>query len=104
MEITEKDVEYIAELARLELTSEEKRIYQTQLKNILDWMEMLNQTDTSKVQPAFHAACPPEADGTKEDGNVLRDDRPVQSENREDILKNAPDREFDFIKVKKVIE
>lgn len=99
MEITEKDVEYIAELARLELTSEEKRIYQTQLKNILDWMEMLNQTDTSKVQPAFHAACPPEADG-----NVLRDDRPVQSENRDDILKNAPDREFDFIKVKKVIE
>ncbi|MEW6041736.1 MAG: Asp-tRNA(Asn)/Glu-tRNA(Gln) amidotransferase subunit GatC [Elusimicrobiota bacterium] len=95
MEITKKDVEYISELARLKLTEEEKDIYQGQLKNILDWMEELNNADTSKVLPTAHVL------GIK---NVFRPDEPEKFKNRDAILDNAPERELDFFKVKKVIE
>lgn len=95
MGITEKDVDYLAELARLELTPEEKTLYAGQLAGIFGWMEELNKADTTSVPPAANVL------GLE---NVLREDEPVPFEDREAILKNAPDREHDFIKVKKVME
>jgi len=95
MTITEKDVDYIAELARLELTPAEKKLYAGQLAGIFGWMEELNKADTSSVAPTTNVL------GLE---NIMRADTPVTFENREAILKNAPDREYDFIKVKKVIE
>lgn len=95
MEITEKDVEYIAELARLELRQEEKKLYAGQLKNILGWVEELNKAKTGEVPPTAHIL------GLE---NVLRDDNPETFTDRQAILKNAPEREFDFVKVRKVIE
>jgi len=95
MDITRKDVEYIAELAKLELTEQEKGLYGGQLKNIFSWMEELNKADTSGVQPTSHIL------GLE---NVLRSDKPEPFADREAILKLAPQREFDFVKVPKVIE
>ncbi|HBB65784.1 MAG: asparaginyl/glutamyl-tRNA amidotransferase subunit C [Elusimicrobia bacterium GWA2_56_46] len=95
MEITEKDVEHIAELARLELAAEEKKLYTGQLKSIFGWMEELNKADTASVPPTSNVL------GA---ANPLREDKPFYFEDREAILKNAPGREYDFIKVKKVIE
>ena len=95
MEITQKDVEYIAELARLELTGQEKSLYAGQLKNILSWMEELNSADTSGIEPTAHIL------GLE---NVLREDKPEPFPDREAILKNAPQREGDYVKVPKVIE
>jgi len=95
MEITEKDVEYIAELARLELNAEEKKLYAGQLKSIFGWMEELNKADTASVPPTSNIL------GAE---NRLREDKPVYFEDREAILRNAPEREYDFIRVKKVIE
>ena len=55
MEITKKEIEHIAELAKLELTDEEKKIYGAQLKDILVWMEKLNKADISNTEPASYA-------------------------------------------------
>ncbi|HAF96251.1 MAG: asparaginyl/glutamyl-tRNA amidotransferase subunit C [Elusimicrobia bacterium GWC2_51_8] len=95
MKIEKKDVEYIADLSRLELTGEEKELYSAQLGDILSWMDELNKADTSKVEPTAHIL------GLE---NVLRSDLPEPFPDREAILKLAPQRELDFIKVPKVIE
>ena len=94
MAITEQEVDYIAELARLELTPEEKTLYAGQLADIFGWMSELNKADTASLTPTANILDPE---------NILREDKPVPFEDREAILKNAPDREHDFIKVKKVM-
>ena len=95
MSITIKDVEYVAKLARLELTDQEKQKFTKQLDNILGYIEKLNEVDTSKVVPMLHSI---------NDGNVLREDIHVKSIEHSQIIKNAPERENRFFKVKKVIE
>ncbi|MBI4052153.1 MAG: Asp-tRNA(Asn)/Glu-tRNA(Gln) amidotransferase subunit GatC [Elusimicrobia bacterium] len=95
MEITIKEVEHVARLARLALETGEKEKLAQQLKVILSSMEELKKLDTSKVPPTSHVL------GLK---SVLREDVVVPFEGREAILKNAPARELDLFKVKKVIE
>lgn len=48
------DIEYIARLARLELTKEEKEKFGRQLADILNYIEKLNQLDTTNIQPTAH--------------------------------------------------
>ena len=97
MKLTKKDVEYVSNLARLELSASEAEQFTGQLESILEYMEKLNKLDTSKVKPTSHVL------GLK---NVYREDVVVKCpyEERERILENAPKREGDFFKVKKVIE
>jgi aspartyl-tRNA(Asn)/glutamyl-tRNA(Gln) amidotransferase subunit C len=104
MGITKKDVEYISELARLTLTEEEKNIYQGQLKNILDWMEELNNADTLQIEPTAHVLGIANVFSPATTASAGRPDVPEKFKNRDAILNNAPEREFDFLKVKKVIE
>jgi len=80
MPLSLKEVEHIATLARLELTSEEKARYRQQLSAILDYVARLQELDTTSIQPT--------ASVLAEDG-VLRPDQPVQGLNRDDILGNA---------------
>ena len=89
-----KDVEHIAKLARLELTEEEKKTYQHQLDSILGYMKQLDEADTASVQPLAQVL------GME---NVMREDEPRPFENREAILNNLPEREFDLAKVRKVL-
>lgn len=95
MDVTDKDVKHIAALARLELTSQEKDLYRTQLEKIFQWMGKLGEIDTSGVEPTAHVL------GME---NVTREDIPVSFENRQALLSNAPEKERDLFKVKKVIE
>ncbi|OGS47456.1 MAG: asparaginyl/glutamyl-tRNA amidotransferase subunit C [Elusimicrobia bacterium RIFOXYD2_FULL_34_15] len=95
MKITLKDVEYVAKLARLALTEEEKANYTQQLNAILEHMDELNKLDTSNVQPTSHAI---------KINNVFREDEVKICENTEDIINNAPEKEDRFFKVKKVIQ
>jgi len=97
MKITKSDVEHVARLARLKLTEEEKEKFSGQLESILGYVEKLNAVDTENVEPTSHVV------GLK---NVWRKDeaKPCPESVREAILGNAPDREGDFFKVKKVIE
>ena len=100
MAITKKDVEYVARLARLALTEDEKERYTAQLGSILGYIEKLKELDTQNVQPTSHVL--PLA-------NVWREDKAEPSTSAtlgsaEDILGNAPEREGPLFKVKKVIE
>ncbi|HOX39481.1 MAG TPA: Asp-tRNA(Asn)/Glu-tRNA(Gln) amidotransferase subunit GatC [Candidatus Brocadiia bacterium] len=95
MSITQKDVEYVANLARLELTGEEKERLARQLGDILDYINMLNRLDTTNVEPMAHAAI---------EHNVFREDGEPRSITPDETLANAPDRQGDFFKVPKVID
>ena len=97
MTITKKDVEYVARLARLELSAEEKEKFAGQLESILSYIDKLNTIDTKNIKPTSHAISL---------NNVWREDelKPCPEKTREMMLENAPEREGDFFKVKKVIE
>ena len=95
MKLTLNDVDYVAKLARLALSDDEKGKYTEQLDKILGHMDELNRVDTSNVAPVFQAV---------EMKNVLREDESLDSGLADDIIANAPDREDRFFKVKKVIE
>ncbi len=88
-------IDHLARLARLALTEEEKHLYSGQLANILGYMETLNGLDTSGIEPTSHVLSL---------SNVMRDDASVPSLDREDALRNAPDRTDRYYRVPKIIE
>lgn len=49
------DIDYLAALSRLELTTAEKALFSTQLATILDYFQRLNRIDTTGVEPSAHA-------------------------------------------------
>ena len=81
MSLTLADVEKIAQLARLELTPEEKVLYREQLSAILEYAEMLNELDLTEILPTVHAVIRQ---------NVLRDDVVEPSLPVDEVLFNAP--------------
>ena len=94
MSVTMRDVEYVASLARLSFTEEEKVKLTKELNSILDYMEQLNQLDTSAVEPLSHVI---------ELKNVFRPDEVRPTLPREEALQNAPAKTEKFFKVPKVI-
>jgi len=95
MAITIKEVEYIARLANLEFSPEEKERFTHQLSQIIDYMGKLQQLDTEGVEPTSHIIPV---------SNVFREDRVRPSLPREDAVKNAPDKGEGFVKVPKFLE
>lgn len=93
--ITRNEVEYVAKLARLNLTEEEAVKYTEQLNSILEFAGKLNELDTEDVPPTSHVLTV---------YNVMRDDIVVPSLSHEDALRNAPDEEDGQFKVPAVIE
>ncbi len=88
-------VEYIAKLARLSVSEEEKKLFEPQLNSILSYVEKLNELDTKNIEPTSHVVTL---------SNVMRDDVPKPSISREEALMNAPDRTDRFYRVPKIIE
>jgi len=95
MKISREIVEYIAHLARIELTETEKETFREQLEAILDHIDKLNELDTTGVEPMVH---------TLRLTNVFRGDEVRPSLSRDSALGNAPDRSEDSYKVPAVIE
>ena len=95
MSVSEEDVKKIAKLARLKLSPQELRLYQTQLTKILDSMAELSRLDTANVPPTASVL------GLT---NVMREDVPRPFEDVEKLLSIAPEREGPYYKVRKVIE
>ena len=95
MKITSEEVRHVAILARLDLTPDEQERLTGQLGRILQYMDTLNELDTSGVEPMSHAV---------DAVNVLRPDRAVNQPQTEALLRNAPAREDDFLSVPKIIE
>ena len=88
--ITIKDVEHVAKLARLELTEDEKELYTKQLGDVLKYVDQMNEVDTSNVKPMTQVV------------NVMREDKVVYEQTKEELMANAPEEEDGFFKVPKI--
>jgi aspartyl-tRNA(Asn)/glutamyl-tRNA(Gln) amidotransferase subunit C len=95
MKIDEQTVDKIAHLARLGISPEEKTEMVDTLSRILDWMEQLNEVDTTGVEPLIHIS--PAV-------NVFREDRAENTLSREKGLVNAPAKTSEYFAVPKVME
>jgi aspartyl-tRNA(Asn)/glutamyl-tRNA(Gln) amidotransferase subunit C len=95
MKLTREDVQRVASLARLRLTAEEKDQLTEQLDNILQYMDKLNQLDTSHVEPLAHVV---------DIVNAFREDKVTNRPNIDALLANAPARDETFFRVPKIIE
>jgi aspartyl-tRNA(Asn)/glutamyl-tRNA(Gln) amidotransferase subunit C len=100
--VTEKDVSYVADLAHLELTEEERVRMLKDLNSILGHIERLNELDTSAVEPMAQVAR--RHGGGQEAGNVMRPDELRPSLPHVVVLRSAPVSDGVFFKVPKVIE
>jgi aspartyl-tRNA(Asn)/glutamyl-tRNA(Gln) amidotransferase subunit C len=95
MSISVKDVEYLAHLARIQLSPEEIQRFAGQLDEILGYVEKLKSVSTEGVPPTSHVLSL---------SNVFREDRTRPSLSPEEALANAPDKEGPFFRVPKIIE
>jgi len=111
MKVTDKDVRYVADLANLELTEEERTHMVRDLNSILDYVDLLNQLDTGHVEPMAQVSDRYGVDQTKQGSArfayASREDILFglrKSLPHEEALENAPDADDQFFKVPKVIE
>jgi aspartyl-tRNA(Asn)/glutamyl-tRNA(Gln) amidotransferase subunit C len=95
MEISGREVEHVARLARLDLSDMEKEQLTAQLSGILTYVEKLNELDTAGVEPTSHVL---------DINNVMREDAPAESLPQELALANAPEKSAGHYKVPKIIE
>lgn len=94
MSVSKKDVDYIAELARLKFTEEEKEGFIVDLNNVLGYIDKLSELDTEDVDILVNPIYIE---------NVYREDEVEESLTQEDFLQNAPDRVEDYLRVPSVL-
>ncbi len=95
MRVTKEEVERIASLSMLSLDDEKKQMIQKNLDDILAHAEKLNELDTEGVEPTSYIL---------KQQNVVRKDEPGKVWEREDMLKNASEREDGCFVVPKVVD
>jgi len=89
------DVGYVADLARINLTPEETELFQTQLEQVLHYVEQLNELDVENVEPTAHAFPV---------YNVLRKDKVGTSLDHAAVIANAPAATNGEVRVPKIID
>lgn len=93
--LTKKEVVKVAKLAKIELSEEEVEIFSKQLPQILDFIEKLNELDTSRIFPFYEIF----------DANApLREDIPKKGLTNEEALANSPQKENGFFVVPRVVK
>lgn len=95
MKITDETIQYVAALAKLELSDEEAQSAKKDLESILNYMDTMNELDTELIEPMSHAF--PMV-------NVFREDEVVNKEDRDNLLKNAPVQKDGCFVVPKTVE
>lgn len=95
MKLTVEEIEHVANLARLNLTSDEKEKMRNELAAIIEFADKLSEVDTKGIQPTAHIL---------DMENVFRKDEVRPSFPREDIIANAPDSTDGCIRVPKIVE
>ena len=93
--ITDETIDYVGILAKLELSREEKEAAKNDMSRMLDYIDKLNQLDTTQVEPMSHVFSM---------NNVFREDVVTNGDDRENILKNAPEQKDGAFKVPKTVE
>ncbi len=98
MPINESDIEKIAQLAHLEITEDELKVFAPQIAEIVTYVDQLNALDTSEVEPALGGLTP---EGEQTDS--ARDDAVVPSLGQKVALSEAPDAAAGHFRVPKVL-
>lgn len=94
MKISPEQVAKVAKLARLDLSQEKLDLFSGQLDDILNYMDKLNELDTSDVEPMYSPV---------EHNTVLREDVEKKEFQRSQILSNAPEEDGKFFIVPKIV-
>ena len=95
MSITRETIDYIASLARLSFTEEEKDVFVEQFQRIVEYVDVIQSLELEGVEPLKHIGTGME--------NVFRDDVDRPSIPLEEALQNAPKRNESFFKVPRVL-
>lgn len=95
MKITDELIDYIGELSKLELSSEEREGAKKDLTDILNYMDKLNELDTAGVKEMTHPF---------DEANRFRNEDTINGDQREAMLQNAPVVKGDYFKVFKTVE
>ncbi len=95
MLITDETIKYVAALAKLDLSEEEKEKAKIDLDSILSYMDMMKEIDTDSIEPMSHIY---------PISNVFRDDIVSNQSNRDILLENAPEKKDGCFKVPKTVE
>jgi aspartyl-tRNA(Asn)/glutamyl-tRNA(Gln) amidotransferase subunit C len=98
MALTDKDVRYVAELAHLRLTEDEVRKFLPQLDSVVEYIQKLNELDTTQIEPMAQVTYPAGPNP------AIREDQLAPSLTPEEALRNAPDGAPGYFRVPRVIE
>lgn len=93
--ISDETIEYVSILAKLELSREEKEQAKQDMGRMLDYIDQLNELDTEGVEPMSHVFPV---------HNVFREDVVTNRDDREAILKNAPEEKDGAFMVPRTVE
>ena len=93
--ISEEIIDYVGILAKLELSQAEKEEAKKDMGRMLDYIDKLNELDTSSTEPMSHVFSM---------NNVFRDDVVSNGDDRENILKNAPKQKDGAFKVPRTVD
>jgi aspartyl-tRNA(Asn)/glutamyl-tRNA(Gln) amidotransferase subunit C len=102
MKISQKDVQYVANLANLDLTDAERVRMEKDLNAILDYVDQLSELDTANIQPMAQVA--QIAGLAAAPADPLRPDELRECLARESVMQAAPQSDGTFFRVPKVIE
>ena len=95
MDISDKLIDKLADLAKLDFEGEEKERIKQDMTKVLTFIDKLNELDTTGVEPLIFMS---------DSVNVLREDVVEQTITHEEALKNAPKKDSDYFRVPKFID
>ena len=95
MKITNKLIQDIAALAKLEFDEKSREKMKEDLERIIRFIDKLSEIDTDGVEPLIYLS---------EEVNVLREDEIKEVISQVDALKNAPEKDSDYFKVPTILK
>ncbi len=93
--IDSKKIQKIANLAKIEVLKDEEPHLIEQLNNIINWFDKLNEINVDNVEPLMNV---------NEMNLEMFQDEISRNDTQEDVLKNAPNANYNYFTVPKVIE
>ena len=95
VQVEKEEILHIAKLACLNIKDEEIEEYRKNLQDILNWVNIVNQVDTSNISETI---------GSTDNVNIFREDEIREFEDKELLLQNAPEKENNMFNIPKVIQ
>lgn len=94
MKLDKNTVKRIADLSKLEFTSDETTAILKDMNQMLEFIDQLKELDTTNIDPLIHMT---------EDENILREDDAITGASQQEALKNAPSKDSTYFKIPKVL-